>query len=281
MKTAKKLICMLLAMSMLLAFAACKSEDTPSTPSTPDPVDPVVTTDDPVTTDEPVETTEDPLEINWPSDWIDVGPFSIEPDRILLSSDFDNGTEGWTPRCGGTDPNHNDYGKYEVIVETTMEEARSPSSSLKVSGRFQSWNGATIDITDILDPNILVYEVLAWVKVPADTDLPPGRVNISMQTNVFDTAAGQEIESYDWLSDYESESGLLSKYLLPVGSPEVPGEEYLTNYPEGYVTDDGWVLLRGLTPLIFLDEVDKIQIYIENSSSKADFYIDSFWVLAA
>jgi hypothetical protein len=76
--------------------------------------------------------------------------------------------------------------------------------------------------------------------------------------------------------------GILSKFALPMFD-EIPdwvseSDEYLYRYPEGYTTEDGWVLLHGMI-ITVASNWDPILFYIESRSGISDFYIDSYAII--
>ena len=197
------------------------------------------------------------------------GAFWYDTSKVLYSEDFENGIGNWVAR--------DRVDNTSLIAELTDEEAQSGDFSLKVSGRERSWEGVIIDITDYLRDDVLFYEVAVWVKVPETA--PPARVVMSLEMHdIYDSVW------YSWLDDYDEENGILSKYFFPAGTPNPNTTELhdpLYIIPEGYSTDDGWVLLRG-TFFHFLPEHKEVHFYIETIGGRAaemDFYIDNFVLL--
>ena len=275
MKTAKNLLIMLLVMCMTLAFAtACNGdEETPVTPPGNDT--PVIANED--NEDDENEEPEEPEEDT--SGWIDIGaPFKINPDRIIYSNNFDEEVGLFLPRGS-------------VKLELTPD-ARD-GKALSVTGRTLAWNGATINVGKLLfeefNNNVFRYEVLAWVKAVPGTE--SGRINLSYQLRHLrdipcsDAHPGSnDCNRYDYFMDFDSGENKQSKYTIPFVQKDEFDDDYLTNYPDGYTTGDGWVLIHG----IFVMPVDvetmqptvgEIHFYFENSAVTADFLIDDFYIL--
>ncbi|MBR0485471.1 MAG: endo-1,4-beta-xylanase [Oscillospiraceae bacterium] len=84
-----------------------------------------------------------------------VVPASAE-DTVLHSADFENGTDGWAS-FGGTS------------VTTTNDVAHNGKASLYISGRTESWQGASLSGESILQAG-KTYQFNAWVQASgADT----------------------------------------------------------------------------------------------------------------
>lgn len=73
------------------------------------------------------------------------------PYNSILSTDFENGSSGFTGRGGAE------------LVEVTGTEYYKGKYSIKVSNRTAAWHGAEIDLTETLKPGNS-YKVSAWVK---------------------------------------------------------------------------------------------------------------------
>jgi len=204
--------------------------------------------------------------------------FDYDEGRVLFFDDFKNGIGDWRPRGPSSiyTPAHALNDGYEVILELTSDEKYSGEECLKVNGRKYGWNGAMLDITKHLNDNIFFYEVAVWVKIPEDA--PSCRVCISLEANtVF---AGVPFQSFHYWYDYDSEKSLLSKFRLPLGTGDP--DEWDTQYPDGYTTPDGWVLLRGLAE-IYKTHFDSVCVYIETSEDDCNspLYVDNFMLLTA
>jgi len=200
--------------------------------------------------------------------------FSYEYDsaRVLYHSDFDTSLSGWVARA--PDPEHFDYGKYEVKAELSDEQKHSGTRSLKVSGRQMNWNGATIDVTSYLKPDEYHYEAMAWVKY--GEPCTPQQIFLSIETHSF--VGGMDFPYFGVWDDFCGHRGILSKYKLPVGC----GPDFWdTRYPVNYTTPDGWLLLRGKLE-IRVAQHERVLVYIETGEDELnanDIYIDDFVLL--
>lgn len=204
-------------------------------------------------------------------------PIDFEQSRVLYQSDFDSNLNGWLVREPEVD--HYDYGKYHVKIELTDEECHSGTKCLKVTDRMKSWNGTIFDITKYMRDSITKYEAMVWVKVRDGED--PCRVHLSLQKN---SSIGDIVfpEYTLWDDISQAPPYILSKFRLPVSSTEPVKEVWENRYTPGYVTDNGWVLLRGVINII-KNHYDSVHVYIETSESKSstqDIYVDDFILLA-
>jgi hypothetical protein len=195
------------------------------------------------------------------------------PSRVLYKSDFEDGLKDWTPRTPGD--SHVDYGKYETKISITTEERHSGSQCMKIEGRQRGWNGASLDITKYLKERIQNYEIMVWVKLREDAK--SCRVHLSIAT--LEMLCGVEVPMFNHIEDYGQEQGILTKYRLPVGTAEKGSWD--ANYPEGYATDDGWVLLRGKINIRKAD-YSQVYIYIETNGDLCEnvLYVDDFVLLS-
>ncbi|MCL2693933.1 MAG: carbohydrate binding domain-containing protein [Oscillospiraceae bacterium] len=207
--------------------------------------------------------------------------YSYDESRVLYKCGFEYDLGGWLAR--GPEEEHYDYGKYLVKVERTEEEAQSGSKCMKITDRVKTWNGAILDITSFIREDITEYEAMVWVKIR--DGVSPCRVNLCLQTNA--KVDGVDFPWYGVWDDYSvvgEPPHILSKYRLPVSSTEPVEEVWENRYPEGYTTDDGWVLLRGKTK-IKKCHYDRIYAYLDTSISESssvstqDIYVDNFVLL--
>ncbi|MCL2637635.1 MAG: carbohydrate binding domain-containing protein [Oscillospiraceae bacterium] len=206
----------------------------------------------------------------------DVFDYKYDPARVLYHNDFEKELNGWEARTI-LDPDHFDYGKYEVRVEVSDEQKRSGSKCMKISGRRMNWNGATLEITSYLKQNIYDYEVQAWVKFgELNTDCKPQRLTLTLETHA--TIGGVDFPHFDTMEDYCGNVGILSKYWLPVGSKP---EDWDSRYPNNYTTYDGWVLLRGKINIRPAHHT-RVLIYFETGEDELNsnvIYVDDFVLL--
>jgi hypothetical protein len=202
--------------------------------------------------------------------------YEYDESRVLYKNEFEDNLDGWIDR--GPEVNHYDINKYQVSVELSDEEKRSGTKCMKISGRRYGWNGATLNIIDYLQEDVLRYEAMAWVKIPETSE--PCRVHLSLETNERLSGGGIFPHFGQW-DDYCDYLNILSKYRMPVGAPaDERTETWEVAYPPGYKTDDGWVLLRGKA------EINKTQhetvfAYIETNGeyNTSDIYVDDFVLL--
>ncbi|MCL1823670.1 MAG: carbohydrate binding domain-containing protein [Oscillospiraceae bacterium] len=204
--------------------------------------------------------------------------FEYDESRVLYQNNFEDELNGWIDRGPGKD--HYDQSKYSITVETTAEEKHSGTKCMKISGRQFGWNGATINIIDFLRTDTLKYEAMVWVKIPDNAK--PCRVHLSLETNEK-MSSGDIFPHFGQWNDYCDYRNILSKYRLPLNAPaDESAEPWETDYPKGYTTEDGWILLRGKA------EIDKrlytsVFTYIETNgdgdANTSDIYVDDFVLL--
>lgn len=203
--------------------------------------------------------------------------YSYDESRVLYKINFEDGLGSWRARSPYKD--HFDFGKYEVKVEVTDEEAKTGKHSMKISGRYRDWNGASLDITDYMKETLYDYEVLAWVKLRDDASLCTVHVSFQAESRI----ANIDFPEYKYWDNYnDSDPAVLSKYLLPVSKAQELPNERRALYPAGYVTDDGWVLLRGKAK-IHKSHFECVSVYIETSGEgihNQDIYVDEFILLS-
>jgi len=202
--------------------------------------------------------------------------YDYDESRILYKNDFEDSLNGWIDR--GPEINHFDSNKYKIIVGLTSEEKHSGSRCMKISGRRYGWNGATLNIKRYLRDGLFKYEAMVWVKIPDSSK--PCRVHLSLETNERLSGGGilPSFGQWDDLCDYRN---ILSKYRLPVcRAKDKDAEPWEVQYPEGYTTEDGWVLLRGKA---VIDKTlhESVFAYIETDCEENtnDIYIDDFVLL--
>ena len=139
-----------------------------------------------------------------------------------LTTGFEDGTGGFAARGDG------------VQVARSTATARTGSASLSVTGRTQSWHGATVDVTSTL-PVGQAVEVSVWAK------LLPGQTPQSLSVSVQRDTGGA--------SAYEGVAGAGAS-----------------------VTADGWTRLRGTYTLGA--RADRVQIYVEGAVGASFFLDD-------
>ena len=86
------------------------------------------------------------------------------PSPVVVTSDFEEGTDGWVPR-----------GDAKIALST---EARSGTGSLAVTNRLQAWQGPALDVTGALPVGTTVG-ISVWAKLP--TGSAPASLKVSVQ----------------------------------------------------------------------------------------------------
>lgn len=197
-----------------------------------------------------------------------IPPYEPDPDRILLRCSFNEDACGWMVRGAAAETVAKN-----VKLSLSTDVKRSGNSSLRISGRYESWHGPCLDIAAHVREGLQNYEAMAWVKVPDDS--PSCKIYLSLETNSM--LAGVVFPYYEHFEDFNAKESMLSKYRLPVGIDHGVYEEWETAYPEGYTTADGWVLLRGRVK-INRAEYFRSVVYIETNGQgkNSDIYIDDF-----
>ena len=204
----------------------------------------------------------------------DIFPFEYDTPRVLYSNDFETALNGWTDR--GPEVDHFNHSKYFVKIELTDEEKHRGNKCMKISGRQEGWNGATLNITPYLKENILNYEAMIWIKLRDKSS--PCKVRLSLETNSM--FGGVLFPCFGQWDDFCNERGILSKYRLPLSASGTDGDTWDTKYPAGYTTDDGWILLRGKAE-IRKSQYISVFAYIETDgeTNTNDIYADDFVLL--
>lgn len=139
--------------------------------------------------------------------------------------DFEDGsTQGWKAR-----------GDAKVSVST--DAAHSGSSSLLVTDRAENWNGVSIDVTDLLQPDT-TYDMSAFVMLAEGE--PESKAILTMQRTPVDGDT-----QYEWIAPSDDDG----------------------------VTDADWIELKG--QYSYTGEVSELLLYIESPDEElVDFYID-------
>ena len=75
----------------------------------------------------------------------------------VLSTDFEDGPDGWVPRGDA---------QGDPTVTLTTDESHSPTHAALVSDRTSHGDGIGHDVTGIMDPGT-TYVITAWVKFAA------------------------------------------------------------------------------------------------------------------
>jgi len=85
-------------------------------------------------------------------------PLTGPTPRIVHSTDFENGLNGWGPRQGGAEP-------HTVAVSTDF--ARGGTHSVLISNRHGQGDGLGLDVTSLTEPAV-TYRLTAWVRFAPD-----------------------------------------------------------------------------------------------------------------
>lgn len=130
--------------------------------------------------------------------------------------------QGWGPRGSG------------VVVETSTEAAKSGTSSLKTSGRTAGWNGPSLNVKSILEPNV-EYEITGYVKLAA-----PNAEASEVKLSIEEKPAGADTA---WKT---------------VGKASIG--------------DKNWTKLQGTYK--YTGEMTDLVLYAESSNATETFYLD-------
>ncbi|PFG44199.1 endo-1,4-beta-xylanase [Isoptericola jiangsuensis] len=97
-------------------------------------------------------------------------------DDVVMENDFETSWEPWGPRG--------------PVTLAITDDARTGDGALSVTGRTGNWNGPATSVAGLFAPGE-VYQVEAWVKLPADT--PATSIHFTVQET---SAAG---DAYTWV----------------------------------------------------------------------------------
>lgn len=139
--------------------------------------------------------------------------------------DFSDGFAGWRVFGSG-------------LLQLTSEQAVSGSSSLKLTGRTASWNGAALDLDPILTDGG-TYQFSIYVRLASPTEGVLGHMTVCENRRDGST-------SYSWISS------------------EVP------------LSAEEWVLLESEQYMLNAKEVSSAFLYVEVTDPSASFYMDEF-----
>ena len=162
----------------------------------------------------------------------------------VLSTDFEDGLDGWVPRGDA---------QGDPTVSLTTDESHSPTHAALVSDRTSQGDGIGHDVTGIMDPGT-TYVVTAWVKFAAGN--PTDTLWLSMRR----TNGGSD--SFDTLGQFTAVSGTT---FVEVSATYAMGEAdsaflyFESRYPDGtiapFLVDDITVesqappVVEDLTPV--------------------------------
>jgi len=203
-------------------------------------------------------------------------PWEYDESLVIYESIFDNPEEVCGADCGCENQNAPECGRLwrgrgggERLM-LTDEYAFEGDTSMLIYERGSGWSGATMNLMDMLEGDVIDINVYAWVKLTDDS--VAARVLLSRKT----VPAGGGAAGYGQLDDVHGEGGILSKYFLPVelygndkdtNEEQNPDEDAQSNIPNFMQFDDGWVLLRGQTTFIRA-LYDEFEFYIEANAAK-------------
>ena len=270
MIVAKKIIWMvvLVFMTGLLMVGCTTPEPTPvptESPAEPDP------------TEEPAsEPTEEPTEV--PTEDVEVAEVVevVDPATYDALYNFEDGTtQGWEPRG-------------ETAVSISTDRANSGTQSILVTDRQETWHGAALNVTDLMEPDT-EYNISVYARV-ADGEPESQFMLRLLRTPAGETAVNEWIasspmfgtEEPDWvrLGGKYSYSGETGELILFV---ESPSEELVDFYLDDiniaeYVDPNKAVLMPPQTDIPSLHETfaDKFLVgaAIEPYQLNSDFHAD-------
>ena len=154
-------------------------------------------------------------------------PAAPPPTVTVLSTDFEDGFDGWVPRGDA---------QGDPTVSLTTDESHSPTHAALVSDRTSQGDGIGHDVTGIMDPGT-TYVITAWVKFAAGN--PTDTLWLSMRR----TNDGSD--SFDTLGQFTSVSGTT---FVEINATYTMGEAdsafiyFESRYPDGtsapFLVDD-------------------------------------------
>jgi endo-1,4-beta-xylanase len=212
---------MLVAWLTLLVAGACASPA-----STPAPA-PSTPANEPLV-QEPTATLVPPAtETPAPAATATLAPPSPAADTVIQYI-FEEDAQGWGPRG-------------EAAVSVADDSAHSGARSLLVTNRADTWHGAMVDVSGVLEPGTM-YEIGAYVRLAQGE--PAARLILTMQR----TPAGGET-AYEWIAP-SAERG---------------------------VTDGAWVHLQG--QYSFSGAATELLLYVESpDAALVSFYLDDITI---
>lgn len=143
---------------------------------------------------------------------------------VIVHNDFEDGSaQGWAPRGS-------------VSLTNSTVAAHGGLRSLLTTGRTATWNGPSLNATNLLTPGA-PYQISVWVQLVSGQS--PDTLKLTMQRTTGGTS------SYDTVATSSSA-----------------------------VTDSAWVQLKGIYTLAAA--ADSLQLYVEGGIATTQFYIDDF-----
>ena len=171
-------------------------------------------------------------------------PVVAPPAATVISTDFENGLDGWAARNSQGTP----------TVDLTTTESHSPSHAALISNRTGQGDGIGHDVTGLMDAGT-TYTITAWVKFVSGS--PTDTLWLSMRRTVSGT------DSYDTVAQISGVSGNAWTEVnvnYTMGTADSAFIYFETTYPDGtaasFLVDDiviqtqaGPVIDPNLTPL--------------------------------
>ena len=171
-------------------------------------------------------------------------PVVAPPASTIISTDFENGLDGWVARNSQGTP----------TVDLTTTESHSPSHAALVSNRTGQGDGIGHDVTGLMNAGT-TYTITAWVKFVSGS--PTDTMWLSMRRTVSGT------DSYDTVAQISGVSGNAWTQVnvnYTMGAADTALVYFETTYPNGtaasFLVDDiviktqaGPVIDPNLTPL--------------------------------
>ncbi|MDH3529864.1 MAG: carbohydrate binding domain-containing protein, partial [Acidobacteriota bacterium] len=107
-------------------------------------------------------------------------------ENLVLETDFEKGTQKWEKRGADT-----------VSIKTTKKEAANGQKSLQIGGRRENWQGAQLNITNLLKPGV-TYLFTVSAKLKAGEQ--PDDIKMTMQRgdNQFEGIAMARVTEGGW-----------------------------------------------------------------------------------
>lgn len=210
----------------MVVLTACSSPASQPTPTAEVIVEPTITPAPSKTMTPEVETPTPPATETATPEAVATVPPWVDG---AIQFTFEDGAQGWTPRG-------------EASVSVAADVAHSGSRSLLVTNRAANWQGATVDVSQLLKPG-KTYKVGGYVRLAQGA--PASRVIITMQR----TPTGGDTV-YEWIAP-SAEKG---------------------------VTDAEWVQLQG--NYSYSGEAKELLLYVESpDAALVSFYIDDITVV--
>ncbi|MFT4285666.1 MAG: endo-1,4-beta-xylanase [Protaetiibacter sp.] len=109
--------------------------------------------------------------------------------QVALSTDFEDGLDGWGPRDNGTGA---------PVVAITTEPVHGGAQAASVSGRTSQGSGIGHDVTGLFEAGV-TYELTAWVRFA--TGQPVGAVWLTLASTTGGSTSYQTLGQFDGMSN--------------------------------------------------------------------------------